>query len=75
MLSSVGVRKGSSSVLPVQEESEIDSGLVRILGVIVHDFNGSTSAFFDSIQPDFSGQAKEREEKESRVVGRFIKSV
>lgn len=56
-------------------EREADSDLRKLIHVIVTEFNGDTSAYFDSIRPNVSGEGKESEKTEARIAYRFTKSI
>ena len=60
------VAMGKQSKKNEPDETEVDSGLLRVIHTIINDFNGDTSAFFDSIRPDLKRQEKERENEEKK---------
>jgi hypothetical protein len=52
-----------------------DADLDRIVHVIVHDFNGDTSAYFASIRPGSSVEKDKTEQQEAVFARQFAKSV
>ena len=54
-----------------------DAELRRMIKIIVHDFNGDTSAYFASLQSAASASRadREREESESKITRRFAKTI
>jgi hypothetical protein len=53
-----------------------DAELRRMIKIIVHDFNGDTSAYFASLQTASASRAdREREESESKITRRFAKTI
>ena len=61
--------------LHVEGELSDDADLRRLVRVIVRDFKGDTSAFFDSIGRGPAHQADEVDARESKIVRRFAKSI
>jgi len=53
--------------------AETEAVLGRVVGVIVHQFKGDTSAFFDSIRSNRPLQGND--DTEVRLVRRFAKSL
>jgi hypothetical protein len=60
---------------PEQSESEADSDLRKIVHVIVTQFNGDTSAYFDSLRRGVANEGKESEEREARIASHFAESI
>ena len=61
-------RKGTSS----PPRDLFDRNLNDVVQVIIHEFNGNTSAFFESIRPPKPKEELAKEEKE-RLAGCFAK--
>ena len=66
---------GSDETRFVPPSSDDTAVLRKIVRIIVRDFNGDTSAYFDSIQPDASAEQRKADETESRIAHRFTKSI
>jgi hypothetical protein len=69
---------GRSITTPSNEllEDLNDAELRRLVNIIVHDFNGDTSAYFASLKASSAnGADREREESESKITRRFAKII
>ena len=75
MLHSIVMKTDKRGTRPSHEPLPDDAGLRRAVQVIVQDFNGDTSAYFDSMRRDVSAEEKESEEREARIAHHFAKSV
>lgn len=70
----IGLAGKGNSVARSQSSGDDSEGLRRIVQIIVHDFNGDSSAYFNSVMPA-RASASDADEQESKVAHRFTKSV
>lgn len=75
MLGTVNMGTDRIRKTPAPPEGDADSDLRNLVHIIVTEFNGDTSAYFDSIRPDVSGEEEESEKREARIARRFTKSI
>jgi hypothetical protein len=67
--------RAQSRGMDSSNDSAADEDLRRVVHVIVHDFNGDTSAFFESLQATKQTSEAHEDDLESGIVRRFARSV
>jgi hypothetical protein len=58
---------------PTNGESGADAALKRVIDIIVHEFNGDTVAYFESVRPNESAKNEEIEKRAACIAQKFAK--